>query len=174
MLVRLAGALVVGALGTALTATPALAHHLHAELTGSSPAENASLATAPDRVELTFDEPVTLADHAIEVVGPGNVMWEVGEVTVAGSVVSAPVRASGPPGRYTIVYRVISDDGDEVRGSVRFTMTDSADSGPAGPTTTAPTGGSDGGTLRWIWLLGGAILLAALVVVTLRVRRPGR
>jgi hypothetical protein len=33
---------------------------------------------------------------------------------------------------------------------------------------------SDGGTLLWVWLLAGAVLLAALVFVTLRVRHPRR
>ncbi len=174
-----------------LTAAPAHASAAHAELIASSPAPDASLAAPPATVSLTFDEPVTLADNPVEVIGPGNATWQLGTATVAGAVVSAPVTKGGPSGVYTLVYRVVSDDGDAVSGSVRFTLTSAAGARPATSTVTAtsassaesssaaaPTrprpAASDGGSLLWIWLLGGAILLAALVVVTLRVRRPGR
>jgi hypothetical protein len=178
---RLAAALLLSGAILVATATPAFAH---AELTASTPAENASLAAAPTRIELTFNEPVTLPENPIEIVGPQNVTWQVGTPQVAGPVVSAEVTPTGPAGRYTLVYRVVSDDGDTVSGSVAFTLTAAAapattttTTGPA-PTSTEPSRtspvASDGGTLLWVWLLGGAVLLAALVFVTLRVRRPGR
>ncbi|HEY7595829.1 MAG TPA: hypothetical protein VH969_21960 [Actinophytocola sp.] len=44
---------------------------------------------------------------------------------------------------------------------------------PSPATPTAPAAG-DGGTLLWVWLAAGTVLLAALVFVTLRVRRPRR
>jgi methionine-rich copper-binding protein CopC len=176
-----------------LTAAPAHAAAAHAELIASSPAPDASLAAPPATVSLTFDEPVTLADNPVEVIGPGNVTWQLGTPTVAGTVVGAPVTKGGPSGVYTLVYRVVSDDGDAVSGSVRFTLTAAAGARPATSTaaatspessvkssesSAAPTrphpAASDGGALLWIWLLAGAILLAALVVVTLRVRRPRR
>jgi methionine-rich copper-binding protein CopC len=182
----------LSAAAVALTATPALAH---AELIASSPAENASLAAPPAKITLTFDSPVTLAANPIEIIGPGNATWQVGKPAVAGAVVSAPVVASGPAGPYTLVYRVVSDDGDAVTGSVPFTMaaaattttaTTTTTEAPAETTTEPPFSTSSepaaepaadesgGGTLLWIWLLGGAVLLAAIVVVTLRVRRSGR
>lgn len=150
-------------LGFVVVTVPAAAH---AELIASTPAANASLTAPPSRLELTFDEPVTLPENPLEVIGPGNVTWRVGEATIAGAVVSAPVTASGPAGAYTLVYHVVSDDGDPVSGSVRFTMT-------AGPSRTQPAA-ADGGTLLWVWLAAGAVLLAALVFVTLRVRRSRR
>ncbi len=155
------------------TATPALAH---AELIASTPAEHASLAAAPERVELTFDEPVTLAQNPLEVVGPGNVTWRLGPPRIAGAVVSAPVTASGPAGRYTLVYRVVGGDGHPTGGSVEFTL--AAATTPPAPAAAEPSrtepAASDAGTLLWVWLTAGAILLAALVFVTLRVRRSGR
>lgn len=182
---RLAIALLLSGIAVVATATPALAH---AELVASTPAEQASLATAPTRIELTFNEPVSLPENALDVVGPGNITWQVGTPRVAGAVVSAPVTASGPAGRYTLVYRVISDDGDTVSGSVTFTLTapaseaaqaastapaEPAEPSPAAPTRTDPVT-SDGDTLLWVWLAAGAVLLAAVVFVTLRVRRSGR
>lgn len=152
--------------GTAFTAA-------HAQLVASTPAANATLTAAPARVELMFDEPVTLPENPLEVVGPGNATWRVGKATIAGAVVSVPVTASGPAGAYTVVYRVVSDDGDPVSGSVRFTLTGAAAQPTTTPTRTPPTT-TGGGTLLWVWLAAGAVLLAALVFVTLRVRRPRR
>lgn len=163
----------VALLGFVLVTVPAAAH---AELVASTPAANASLAAPPARLELTFDEPVTLRENPLEVIGPGNATWKVGKATLDGPVLSAPVTASGPEGTYTLVYRVVSDDGDPVSGSVRFTLTAAAGA-PAEPTVTpsrTPPSAAGGGTLLWVWLVAGAVLLAALVFVTLRVRRPGR
>jgi methionine-rich copper-binding protein CopC len=181
---RLTALLLSGALIAAPAPAPARAAAAHAELVASSPAAGVSLAAPPGTVSLTFDEPVTLADNPVEVIGSGNVTWQLGTPTVAGDVVSAPVTASGPSGAYTLVYRVVSDDGDAVSGSVQFTLTAAAGARPATSTvaatssTAAPTrpdpAVSDGGTLLWVWLLAGAVLLAALVFVTLRVRHPRR
>jgi methionine-rich copper-binding protein CopC len=178
---RLTAALLLSGVALVASATPAFAH---AELIASTPAERASLATAPARIELTFNQPVSLAENPLEVVGPGNVTWQVGTPTVTGAVVSAPVTANGPAGPYTLAYRVISDDGDTVSGSVPFTMTTGATSEAAPPPASAQPPSpepsrtdpvaSDSGTLLWVWLAAGAILLAAVVLVTLRVRRSGR
>ena len=184
---RLAAALLLSGITLAAGAAPAGAHAAHAELIASTPAEGASLATAPARVELTFNEPVTLRENPLEVIGPGNVTWQVGTPQVAGAVVSAPVTPGGPAGPYNLVYRVVSDDGDVVSGSVEFTLTAAASSAAAPasaaqpateppatePSRTDPVA-SDSGTLLWVWLAAGAILLAAVVIVTLRVRRSGR
>jgi hypothetical protein len=184
---RLTAALLLSGIALVASATPAFAH---AELVASTPAERASLAAAPARIELTFSEPVRLPENALEVVGPGNATWQVGTPRIAGAVVSAPVTASGPAGPYTLVYRVISGDGDAVSGSVAFTMTTGATSQAAPSSEAAPAPASaqppspepsrtdpvasDSGTLMWVWLAAGAILLAAVVFVTLRVRRAGR
>ncbi|MGH3881007.1 MAG: copper resistance CopC family protein [Actinophytocola sp.] len=195
---RLTIALFAGVLagGLALGTGSAGAAGLHAELIASTPAENASIASAPTQVKLTFNEPVSLQGNPIEVTGPGNVTWQIGPPAVSGPNITAPVVAQGPAGKYTIVYRVVSGDGDAVSGSVTFTMTAAAEATGAPPTTTttseaappsaesAETGASgtaetepaasDGRTLLWVWLLAGAVLLAAIAFVTLRARRSRR
>jgi len=165
---RLATVVLLGFAVTAATAFTAA----HAELIASTPAANATLTTPPSRLELTFNEPVTLAENPIEVIGPDSAIWRVGEPTIAGTVVSAPVTASGPAGAYTVVYRMVSGDGDAVSGSVRFTLAGGSEP-TVTPSRTSPSS-TGGGMLLWIWLAAGAVLLAALVFVTLRVRRPGR
>jgi len=103
-------------------------------LVSSSPAQGASLATPPGEVTLTFGEAVTLPPNPVMVVGSGGVQWQLGEPTIAGSAVTVPVTsASGPAGSYMLTYRVISDDGDAVSGTVRFTLTSAA-----GATSSAP------------------------------------
>jgi methionine-rich copper-binding protein CopC len=117
-----------------LTAGPAMAH---TALKGSDPAEGASLSSAPEMVTLTFGEAVSLPADPINVTGPDGSSWIVGTTTVTGASVTAPVQAVGPSGPCTLNYTVIADDGDEVKGSVRFTLTAAATAtaGEAAPAT---------------------------------------
>ena len=106
---------------TALLGAPvALAH---TSLQKSTPAAGASLAAPPAEVSLTFGEAVRLPASPIRVAGPGGAVWTVGQATVTGATVTAPVTATGPAGPYTLTWQVISDDGDTIRGTVRFTLT---------------------------------------------------
>jgi methionine-rich copper-binding protein CopC len=179
---RLATALLLSGAAVVATATPAFAH---AELIASDPAQNASLAAAPQQVSLTFGEAVTLGDNPVTVTGPEGASWTVGQAAVNGAVVTAPVQPNGPAGAYTLAYTVISDDGDEVKGTVLFTLTAAA--GPTTTTTTteappsttasaepaaASTNDSDGGIPVWVWILGAVVLVAIGLVVALRVARP--
>jgi methionine-rich copper-binding protein CopC len=172
MIRRLTTALVLAALALPSIATPAFAH---AELVASNPAKDASLATPPQQLQLTFNE--TVSPQSITVTGPQGTQWTVGQVKVEGPVVTAPVTPVGPAGPYAISYQVLSDDGDPVTGTVAFTMT-----APAVPATqTAPpssapaaSASSDGGKglPAWVWVLAIAVLLGAGAVIGRRVRRP--
>jgi methionine-rich copper-binding protein CopC len=183
---------------TILAATPALAHTV---LESSTPANGASLDAAPDTVTLTFEEAVSLPADPISITGPDGAAWTVGAVTTSGASVTAPVRATGPAGQYTLRYRVIADDGDAVKGSVTFTLTAAAASGAASavtsatapasaastaapvtaapataPATAAPVSaaaGSDSGTSAWVWAAVVIVVLgvAGGLLVTTRRRR---
>ena len=124
-----------------LGATPAFAH---TELTSSDPADGASLSTAPTRVTLTFEEAVTLPADPISVVGPDGAPWTVGQATVSGASVTAPVQASGPAGPYTLRYTVVADDGDSVSGTVRFALT--ADATPTATAVATAASAADAST----------------------------
>jgi copper resistance protein C len=187
MLRRLAAVFLLSGIAVVTTATPAFAH---AELIGSNPAKDAALATPPQQVELTFNQPVTLGANPVTITGPGGAAWTVGTPTVAGPVVTAPVQASGPAGTYSLIYEVVSEDGDDVTGAVTFTLTAAV----APPTTSAPTATTtteaaptttsvapaaeestdDGGMPAWVWVLGAVVVLAAGVVVALRLTRSGK
>ncbi|MFL6142125.1 MAG: copper resistance protein CopC [Labedaea sp.] len=153
-------------------AAPAFAH---AELTGSNPAKDASVATAPKQVQLTFSEPVS--PKTVTVTGPQSTQWKVGEIAVAGNVVTVPVTAVGPAGQYAITYTVLSDDGDDVTGTVSFTLT-----APATPSSTATSSGTpagqaqpasdSGGPPAWVWIaIALAAVLAVGALVLFRLRR---
>ena len=180
---------------TALLGAPvALAH---TSLQKSTPAAGASLAAPPAEVSLTFGEAVRLPASPIRVSGPAGAVWTVGKATVTGATVTAPVTATGPAGAYTLTWQVISDDGDTIRGTVRFTLTAPAapvvaPASPPGtvaaappPVTAAATpaavpsapaapAADEGGVPGWLWALGGVAVLAvaAGVVVARRARQP--
>jgi hypothetical protein len=170
---------VVGVLGLA---TPAWAH---TALTSSSPAQGASLSAPPTEVKLTFAEAVTLPPSPIMVTGPGGVLWQLGEPTIAGPVITVPVTsATGPAGPYVLTYRVIADDGDNVSGNIRFTMA-TASSGTAAapvaaPTSTpssdvvpgaAPASAPSGGVPFWVWVLVVVVVIVGAGVLVNRSRR---
>lgn len=159
----------------------------HAALESSSPAQGASLAAPPAEVTLTFAEAVTLPKSPVMVVGPGGTLWQFGEPTVAGPVVTVPVTsATGPAGPYALTYRVISDDGDTVSGTIRFTLTTAAGASAA-PTSTPGTDGAQaaapsappapgsapagGGVPVWVWILIAVVLVVGAGVLVNRSRR---
>ena len=167
---RLLAVLTLSGLAMLVAATPAFAH---AELVGSNPAKDASIAAAPQRIQLTFNE--TVSPEAITVAGPSGTQWTVGQLAVEGPVVTAPVRAIGPAGKYTISYRVLSDDGDPVSGTVEFTLTAEATGAPpSSSTSAAPASDSDAGKglPTWAWIVGIAVLLVAGSVIGRRLSRP--
>ncbi len=131
---------------------------------------------------LTFGEAVTLPANPIAVTGPDGSSWTVGAATISGASVSAPVEATGPAGQYTLRYTVTADDGDAVKGAVRFTLTSAATPATteaAAPTTAAAaaaapaaSGSESSGTSTWVWVAVAIIVVGALAAVGLvRARR---
>jgi copper resistance protein C len=191
---RMSAALLIA--GTVLLAggTPALAH---TALKSSNPAKGASLPSAPPQITLTFSEPVKVEAGAITVAGPGGAQWTVGPAEVTGAVVTAPVTPAGPAGQYTINYRVISADGDPVRGTVPFALTaavpvvtsatppTTSSTQPAQtltatatatlpvpqPTPAAQQNNDSGGIPVWIWIVGALVIVGAGILVATRMKQ---
>ena len=172
-----------------VVAGPALAH---SRLESSDPADGASLATSPSKVTLTFNEAMTAGPGftTITVIGPGNTAWQDGETQVSGDSVSIAVKPLGPAGVYRIGYRVVSDDGHPVSGSVSFTLTapgpGAAPAAPTvAPTTAAPApattsaaapvaaapADSGGGAPVWPWIVAAVVAVGLGVVLALRLGR---
>ncbi|PWU51378.1 copper resistance protein CopC [Micromonospora sp. S4605] len=187
------------ALGVSLLpAAPAAAHN---SLTGSDPRDGARVATAPARIELRFLAKPDPATTKITVTGPDNVAALGGAPTFTGNRVRLPFKP-GKAGLYIVGYRVASSDGHPVTGEVRFTLTTGTPADPSASATApatavppaSPSGGpaaassadaslsavpaaeerTDSGGRGWLWALGGAVLLAALVAGLLLRRRSAR
>lgn len=176
--------------GLLLGTGTAFAHNV---LTGSDPADHSSVATGPSQVVLRFDLPVQESFSTVTVVGPNGNHFEAGPSRVDGNSVSAPVAPLGPVGVYTVGYRIVSDDGHPVSGSTSFTLTKpgpghgvpagsapggqgnatpaAGASAPPGSASSSGSGSGSGGVPVWPWVLGGVVLVAAGVVVALRLGR---
>jgi copper resistance protein C len=171
MIRRLTAVFVLASLALVTIVTPASAH---AELISSNPAKDASVNSPPQQLQLTFNEAVS--PESITVTGPQGAQWTVGQLKVEGPVVTAPVIPVGPEGQYTINYRVLSDDGDPVTGTVSFRMTTAVITAvrTAPPSSATGQGSSDdsSGLPPWLWVLAIAVLLVAGAVIGRRVSRP--
>lgn len=177
-LVGLLLASVLAALGGLFLGTgTAFAHNV---VVSSDPADGSSVDAGPSKVTLRYDLPVQPQFAVVTVIGPENGHYEDGLPQVVGSTVSANVRPLGPAGRYTVGYRVVSDDGHPVTGSFSFTLT-KAGTGTPGPAAQAPADPAapsakpagagnedDGDTPVWPWIVGAVLLLGGGVVVALR------
>jgi copper transport protein len=107
---------VLAVLLLALTQAPAAL--AHASLIQAEPPDGALLAQPPQRLRLTFNEPVS--PLVIRLIGPGG---EVISPVVAAD--NAAVTLTPPPlgrGSYVLSWRVISADGHPVGGSLLFSV----------------------------------------------------
>ena len=178
-----------GALVTALVAT-APAALAHTTLQSSDPAEGAALSTAPTQVTLKFGGTFTLPADPVEVTGPDGAKWTVGQATVTGRTLTAPVQPSGPAGAYVLTYRITAADGDPLTGRVTFSLTtpattptssaapSAASAAPAAaPATTQVPQAADssgGGFPVWAWIVIAVGVVAAVVAFAVRGRRSAR
>ncbi|MDQ2708600.1 MAG: copper resistance protein CopC [Actinomycetota bacterium] len=192
LLATLLATLLMVAFGLLLGTGTAFAHNV---LISSDPADGASLDSGPARAVLRFDLPVQPSFSAMTVVGPDGGHYEDGGATADGSTadgstVSVAVHPLGPVGRYLIGYRVVSDDGHPVSGSVSFTLIHAGTGRPVfaatwpgtGPGATAATtpgatpgaareAAQGGGLAVWPWVVGAVLLVGGGAALALRTGR---
>ena len=161
--------------GTVGLAGPAAAHHA---LTGSDPADGATVDDPPTSISLTFDQPVQGSDvfqTLVVVTGPDDQQYQDAPPTTAGDVITAAVAPLTAAGQYAVAYRVISDQG-AVGGVIHFTLLHPATTtGPATPrprvtlpptdTAADSTDPSTGGLPWWIWVTLAAVTAAAAAMI---------
>ncbi|HET8599275.1 MAG TPA: copper resistance CopC family protein [Segeticoccus sp.] len=117
------------------TAPPASAHDV---LIRTVPAGGASIGQLPGEVQLIFEEPPLKLGTQVIVSGP-NGPAQQGKPVIDGSTVRQQLAPGAPAGKYTVDYRVTSDDGHVVSGSFSFTAQKGAagaDAKPSGATAT--------------------------------------
>ncbi|MBE3014018.1 copper resistance protein CopC [Microbispora sp. NEAU-D428] len=174
---------------------PAVAH---TELKSSTPKDGATVKKAPPHVELVFTESINRQFVTIAVTGPDGQKVTKGKPNTKGPVVTQPLTADLPNGRYAIAFRVVSSDGHPVSGELHFTLkapappsatptvaspaagpspagvatpAGAAPSSPAAGTSPAASSSSGGG---WTIALVAAVLVVAVAAGTAVVGRRRR
>lgn len=150
----------------------------HAILVSTDPADGAVLTAAPDRVTLTFDEPVQVRPGAVRLLDAAGT-----EVSTDGRTSDTRVTLTVPPGigdgTYVVTFRVVSADSHPVSGGLSFSV-----GAPSAAGVTVPGSGPSRGVqvlrqaaeaLGYLGLLVGAgVLVFQLVLLrggTAAVRR---
>ncbi|KUO16279.1 transporter [Streptomyces dysideae] len=103
-------------------AVPASAH---AVLTGSDPREGTVLKSAPERVTVSFNESVELAEDSVRVLDPDNRPVTAGDPEHAdgkADTARVPLTSGLKEGTYTVSWRVLSADSHAVSGAFTFSV----------------------------------------------------
>ena len=119
---------VVSSLATALAASA------HAALLSMSPAAGSTVTKAPTQVVLTFNEAISTSFATVTVTGQDGSSVSSGRPLVSGKTVTQKLADVGS-GRYTVAFRVVSEDGHPVSDKATFTVRLPA----AATTTTVPS-----------------------------------
>ncbi len=104
-------------LAAPLLSTPVLSH---ASLVGADPPDGAVVATAPERVILRFNEPVS--PLTLRLVLPGGETRDLPDAEPQGASLAVSLPAWLDRGTHLLSWRVMSSDGHPVGGSVVFSV----------------------------------------------------
>lgn len=119
----------------AVSAPPAAAHDV---LVGTVPKDGSTVQRVPGQVRLLFEEPPLELGTQVVVTGPDGKVAQ-GKPVIDGSTVRQQVATGAPAGKYTVDYRVTSDDGHVVSGSFSFTARQGAAGTAAGDSPSGAT-----------------------------------
>ncbi|WP_336031960.1 copper resistance CopC/CopD family protein [Geodermatophilus sp. FMUSA9-8] len=158
----LVGAVTGGVLVDVVTARPASAH---ATLATTTPADGARLSAAPSEVRLEFTEAVELGAGYARVLAPGGERVDTG-ATVAGAVVTIPLRGDLSDASYVVTYRVVSEDSHPIAGAYAFVVGDGELVAPPAVTGAQDVDSVVAGALpaaRWLGFAGVALGLGVPV-----------
>jgi methionine-rich copper-binding protein CopC len=141
-------------------------------LSGSQPAENARLGSAPGTVTLQFSGAAQLAIAHVAIEDAHGARVSYGDAQISGSRVSQPMTAAGE-GLFQVGFHVVSSDGAESAGVLRFTVGSSPVAGPTPPAPDAAVGHVHltKDPLSLMLVLIDLVLVVVLLIAMLR-RRP--
>jgi copper resistance protein C len=196
---RWAVALLGVLLGMFLPLLAATGAQAHAVLRSISPADGAQLTQAPTEVVLTFDEPVSTSFATVTVTDASGDSVVSGRTNVDGAKVTQALKVDLPSGKYSVAYRVVSDDGHPVSDKTTFTLAlpasdtppsdaPTSSTSPSSASAATPTGSasppgsaadatgssSDGGVPVWVWIAIGILVLTAIGGMAAAMARRGR
>lgn len=110
------------AAAAALVAGPAFAH---TRLVSANPAPNATVQSVPDRIQVTFNEPVLPRFVTLAVTGPDGAKLHVASVAVDPrnrARVNAVVHGFQRPGAYKVDWTAAGSDMHRMTGNYSFTL----------------------------------------------------
>ena len=112
----------------------------HTSLISQIPVGNSVVEVLPSEVALTFDESLIEIGNSneITVLDPTGTEISIGKTKVANNVVSRVIAASQIGGKYSVTYRVVSEDGHVVSSTYQFTLKTKA-STPTAEAESVPT-----------------------------------
>jgi copper resistance protein C len=149
----------------------------HTELVDTAPGDGTILSRPPTAVGLTFDEPVQAQGATIVVAAADGTKVTSGTAVVAASTVKTAIESLPAAGKYTVAYRVVSDDGHPVVGEFAFTARASATSQMTNTAAVLPGGAADHqGTWmsqQGLLALGGVVLVGGLALLVRERRQRG-
>ena len=166
-----------------LAAGPASAHD---ELSGSNPADNATVGVVPQSVELTFSSVPSGIGAQVEVLDDAGENWAEGPVKIIDDTALQALRPGAPAGAYTVNWRVVSSDSHPIEGVLKFTAETQAAGVPDAAGTAVPIApaesdeaGSDEGLTQsagaggfpWSITLMIVVLLALAVTLGVTARK---
>ncbi|MEE8600220.1 copper resistance CopC/CopD family protein [Euzebya tangerina] len=120
-----------------MSATPAAAH---AQLVATDPSGGETVASAPQRVVLTYSEPVEASFSNVQVFDPGGVRVDARAAQIDGPEIVVPMTDVAIPGTYTVVFRVIGVDGHPVESRFTFILNPPQQAPVPGEPTTSEDG----------------------------------
>jgi methionine-rich copper-binding protein CopC len=166
-------------------AGPAAAHDA-AE--SSTPAGGATVAAPPEQVSVTFSNNPLGIGSSFSIKDASGAEWADGPVNIVDNVASQKLKAGGPAGQYTVVWRVVSSDSHPIEGTFTFTASSAADgAAPAAGSTTAaavpgmgtaepgvtaaPESTGSGEPFQWSIVIFAAAAVGLLVTLAILARR---
>lgn len=96
----------------------------HAQLVGANPKAKSVVYVLPAQINLMFtDDLIDLSDsNQIQVVDPKGQRIDSGSTTLKGNQLGIGLKKSKLIGKYTVTYRVLSEDGHPVSAIYWFTL----------------------------------------------------
>ena len=99
----------------------------HAQLIKEFPLGNSEIVDIPEKVSLDFDNQIIDlgSGNDLRVLNKDGVDVSTGDVTIVGANLSKSLSNTLEPGKYTVSYRVVSEDGHVVTGEYFFSIVES-------------------------------------------------
>ena len=101
--------------------------HADTDLVGSAPLNGSTVTARPTSVTLDFQDRI-VGGAVVAVTGPDGASVDAGEPVVAETRVQQPIETAGN-GEYTVVFRVVAEDGHPVKGAITFVLDAPAEPG---------------------------------------------